>query len=137
MRVGFMSTAIIAGLAVASCGGEESGGPVTAASSPEKIADTYVSELEKVAGALEGIESADDAEAAAKIIQEASQSLEAITEALDGEISGMKAMRIFASRGNDLMALQQRIAASMTTLAQADPEMMTRISEEMEKLPSP
>lgn len=136
MRVGFICAAMIVGLGVSSCGGED-GGQVTADSSPEKIADTYMTELEKVAGALESIQSADDAEAAAKVIQEASQSLESITEALDGEISGMKAMRIFASRGNDIMAVQQRIAASMTSIAQSDPEMMKRISEEIDKLPSP
>lgn len=136
MRTLILSAAVAAGLTIAGCGGDESG-DITADSSPKKIADAYISEMTKVADALEGIESAEDTEAVAAVIQSASLALDDMTEALDGEISGMKAMRILGARAGDFMEVQQRIAASMGKLSMQDPEMMERLAEEMEKLPSP
>ncbi|MEM7568865.1 MAG: hypothetical protein AAF337_03625 [Pseudomonadota bacterium] len=128
-----MACVAVAGLTLASCGDD---GPVGASSSAKEIADTYMTELESVASAIESVKSEDDVEAAALAIKAAAKNLEGLTEELDGEISGIKAMRILGSRAGDFMEVQQRIGASLTKLSQENPEMMERISEAMEALPN-
>lgn len=138
MRGGYLAIALASALALSACGGEDSGGDaggVSASSSPKKIADTYISEMDNIADALESMIESDDPEAAAKVIQDATTTLNALSDSMEGELSGMKAMQIYGARSEDFMRVQQRIAMSMASLAQKDPMMLQRIQEEMNKLP--
>ncbi|MGD1953834.1 MAG: hypothetical protein ACFBZ9_01055 [Sphingomonadales bacterium] len=101
----------------------------------EALADGYLGEMATVADALESIESPEDVEAAAATIQAAADKLQAITEGLEDELTGMGAMRVLGAKAGEFMEVQQRIGEAMTRLNEKDPEWMEKIATAMDTLP--
>lgn len=124
--------ALTGALALSACGfGEDSGdGP-----SSQEIADTYITQMNKVADALDQINSEEDIEAVAATIQAAGAELQVISDELGGSLTGMKAMKVIGSRAGDFMKTQQRLITSLSAAAQRNPEIMQQIKKEMEELP--
>lgn len=124
---------ILAGaLTLSACGFGDDGGD---GPSSEEIADTYITEMNKVADAIDQINSEEDIEAVAATIQAAGVELQAISDQLGGSLTGMKAMKVIGSRAGDFMKTQQRLLTSMSAAAQRNPEIMQQIKKEMEQLP--
>lgn len=124
---------ILAGaLTLSACGFGDDGGD---GPSSAEIADTYITEMNKVADAIDQINSEEDMEAVAATIQAAGVELQAISDQLGGSLTGMKAMKFIGSRAGDFMKTQQRLLTSMSAAAQRNPEIMQQIKKEMEQLP--
>ena len=138
-------TAIAAtALLATGCGGEKSAQSDTAksgktvsaskAKSGGEIADVYVSQLTKIADAVESVEDEKTAKKAAKAIASASKELEALAEKVETMDQTKQAM-IFATRAQDFMGPQVRLATAMQKMATENPEHMELIQAELEKLP--
>lgn len=102
----------------------------------QKLADTYISEMDKIADALERVNDEASAQAAAKAIAEASNMMEAAKQAYGEEMSGPAAMAVFMPRQQEFIAVQSRISMGMAGIAQSNPQFLQMISAEMENLPS-
>lgn len=126
MKLSIFSAAVTAALLLAACGND---------TSYKDTMDDYITEMSKVADALDTIETQEDVEAAALIVKNAADEMTAMAEALDGGFNSVGALRALGSRAGEMMEVQQRIATSMATLAQKDPQLLSRISEEMDALP--
>ena len=133
----------VSGLVLAACGG--GGTDTETGSSPEAMdsaveaagtpsaADTYITNLELVADALESVEDEQSAAAAAAVIEEATDRLTAIADQLEGP----QAALIFISRQGEFLELQQRISTSLADLYVNDPELGQQLSDAMDSLPAP
>lgn len=132
MRTTTLSILLAGAIALSACGFGEDGGD---GPSSQEIADTYITEMNKVADALDQINSEEDIEAVAATIQAAGVELQTISDQLGGNLSGMKAMKVIGARAGDFMKTQQRLITSMSAAAQRNPEIMQQIKKEMEQLP--
>ena len=132
-----------AGLAVAllltGCGKKDdvhgkTGADITAKSSADDIGEAYINEMTRIADALESVEDEKSAKEAAKKLKVAVDGLNAMSEKLEGEISGPKAMQVFGGRYTELVEVQGRMATAMVNIQTNHPELMEIVSDEMERL---
>ena len=133
----------VSGLLLAACGGGETDTETT--SSPEagdssaqsagtpSAADTYITNLELVADALESVEDEQSAAAAAAVIEDATDRLNEMADQLEGP----QAALMFISRQSEFLELQQRISTSLADLYVNDPELGQQLSDAMDNLPAP
>lgn len=98
--------------------------------------DVYADEMNRIADAVEQVETADDAREVADVIADAREKMDAATAQLDGMSDAEKAM-ISSSRAAEVAKAQARIAASMTSLAMRDPEALRIITAEFRKISTP
>lgn len=131
MKLAFYSMVLGTALALASCGADEAGTGTPA----DEIAETYITEINKIADVLDTIESEEDLEAAALQLQDAAANLQGVMSELDGKLTSIKAMRVLGSRAGDLMSSQQRLASAVSAAAQRNPELMQKIQAEIKKIP--
>ena len=135
-----MKSALIAAFALAGvlaftgCGqGSRDGSDITSSSSPGAIGAAYVTEMTRIADALDTVTDEASARRAATEIRKAADGLENMQEQL-GDISGMRAMQIFGSNYQELMTAQTRMMTSMVRIQSEHPELMEIVSEEMNRL---
>jgi len=139
--------ALASALAMAACGGDKDGGdaadgsassaaesPVTAQSSNAEIVDAYLSEINDIAAAVEQVDDEQSAEAAARVIRDASDRLEAMNAEIGADMSSARAMAVFGPHQQELIQAQSRLAMSMSRLAINHPELMQSIQDEMSEL---
>lgn len=136
----FMKSALIAAFAFAGvfaftgCGqGSSDGTDITSKSSSSAVGAAYVTEMTRIADALDTVKDEASARRAATEIRKAADGLENMQEQL-GDISGMRAMQIFGSNYQELMTAQTRMMASMVRIQMENPELMEFVSDEMDRL---
>jgi len=117
---------------LAGCGGEKS---VKASDAKGgEVADVYLAQITNIADAVEAVDDEKSARAAAKAIAKAAREMEALSEAVEDMTPARRAM-VFASRAQDFMEPQMRLATSMQKLAIDHPEYLEIIQDEMDKMP--
>ncbi|GJL95526.1 MAG: hypothetical protein DHS20C05_19310 [Hyphococcus sp.] len=125
-------------LALGGCSGEKasdsSSSSVSGKTKKSKVVDVYVSQMDNIADALEEVTDEKSAKKAAQAITKASKELEALSETVEG-MSDIEKGMMFASRSQDFVAVQTRLATSMQKIAAENPEYIEMIQEEMEKMP--
>ncbi|MEL7029446.1 MAG: hypothetical protein AAGL49_09590 [Pseudomonadota bacterium] len=131
-------------LALSACGGSNDSGEagsdsgaasITADSSSNAVADAYITEMTKVADALESVTDEESAQAAAAVIQSASTAFDQMAAELDGEMNEAKWLAVAMARQEEFSEVQMRLASSMSKLGMENPALLQSLSEEMENLP--
>lgn len=153
MRVIISTAVLAASLGLVACGGKSddpaTGGGSTGSSAPpssssgggialtkeQKLANTYLGELNSIADAIEKVTDEASAEEAAKVIRAAGEKMEAEIAAYGGDIEGPQAMAIFLPRQQEFIQVQTRVSSSIARLAGTNPELMQKVSREMSNLP--
>ncbi len=120
-------------LALSACGGENGGG--IALTQEQKIANTYISEMEGVASAIEAVHDEKSAKQAAATIQEMKTTFEAMSVKYEGKMDSAAGAMAFTAKQQELVAVQSRIGMSMSKLAMSNPALMKIISDEMQDMP--
>lgn len=132
-----LAAACLAGaLSLAGCGkpGEVEGKDISAKSSAEDIGAAYITEMTRIADALDTVKDEASAKAAAAKIRAASEGLEKMSDELEGDMDPAKAMRIFGGRYQELIQAQSRIATAMMRINTEHPELWDIVSAEMDSL---
>lgn len=112
-------------LVLAACGGDAN-----------EAADVFAEEMNRIADAVEKVETADDAREVAGVIADARAKMDIATAELEDMSDAEKAM-ISSARASEVARAQARIAASMSTLAMRDPEALQIISAEFRQIGTP
>ena len=99
-------------------------------------ADVFADEMNRIADAVEQVETADDARSVAEVIADARAKMDVATAEINAMSDVEKAM-MSSSRASDIAQAQARIAASMSMLAMRDPEALKIISAEFRKINTP
>ena len=109
---------------------------VAAAQSPEdQIADAYLREMTKIADAFESVTDEASAEQAGQVIRSAKTTMDAMTEALEADLSGPKLVQILGPRQTEFLQVQTRLSVSMTQLGLNNPDLMQTLNAELEGMP--
>lgn len=139
MQRNFLAAALLAAaVSLSGCGAEKGAvdsQTITKSSSGSDMASAYVTEMNRVAHALENVTDEASARAAAEDITAAALGMKSLAEALEG--SGMKQMEAAAAmsrHGQEIAALQVRIMTRMNELQQSHPELAGIVSEEVDRL---
>lgn len=120
----FATLVLMAGsLALAGCG--DSGGTQ---------AETFVDEMNRIADAVEQVNSEEDARGVAHLIADAQKNMEEASKSLEGMSEAKKAMAL-AAHAQDMQKAQMRLATAMSKLATRDQDALRIISDEMGKMP--
>ncbi|PKP78809.1 MAG: hypothetical protein CVT81_02090 [Alphaproteobacteria bacterium HGW-Alphaproteobacteria-3] len=120
----FATLMLMAGsLALAGCG--DSGGTQ---------AETFVDEMNRIADAVEQVNSEEDARGVAHLIADAQKNMEEASKSLEGMSEAKKAMAL-AAHAQDMQKAQMRLATAMSKLATRDQDALRIISDEMGKMP--
>lgn len=137
------------GVLLAACGGGESASNATndssliesrkldsaeKANTAEQAVEVYSVHLNRIADAIESIESDADAENAARTIALASQEFEILAEKFDNA-NKVRLASAFARSADDLTQPQMRIGLAMQKLAMQNPDYLQKISEAMDEMP--
>ena len=127
--------AVFAGtLAFTGCGQSGTDGTdISSKSSSGAIGAAYVTEMTRIADALDTVTDEASARSAATEIRKAADGLENMQEEL-GDISGMRAMQIFGSNYEELVTAQTRMMNAMIRIQTENPELMDYVSDEMDRL---
>ncbi len=137
MKSHILAAALLAGaLSLTACGPKAGveGSDITSSSSPAAIGAAYVTEMTRIADALDTVKDEESARAAAIEIRKAADGLKTMEEALGGDMSGLRAMQILGSNYQGLVAAQTRMMTSMMRIQSENPELMNYIGEEMDRL---
>lgn len=140
MKTGFMAAAgLAAALLLTGCGNKEgvhgkTGAEITAKSSAKDIGEAYINEMTRIADALESVEDEQSAKAAARKLKVAVDGLNSMSESLEGEMSGPKAMQVFGGRYAELIEVQGRMASALIDIQTNHPELMDIVGEEIDRL---
>ena len=123
-------------LTLAACG--DSGDSASKGSSSDysnktEVVEGYISEISKIADALESVTDKDSAEKAAKQIAKINAELDTITTAAE-DMNQITFATAMAGKASDFQAAQIRISTAMQKLSQ-DHELMMILSEEINKTP--
>ena len=134
----------LASLALVSCGGDgesakkdaESGKVIQAekAKTADQAVEVYAVHLNRIADAVEAIESENDADKAAKVIAEATGEFEILVEKFQGA-NQMQLAMAFAKQAGELGQPQVRIATAVQKLASENPEYLERIEDALRDMP--
>ncbi len=129
-----------AALALSGCGGEKAGESSASSVSgkkvkKDKVVDVYVGQMDHIADALEGVKDEKSAKKAAQAITNAAKELNALSDTVES-MSDMEKGLMFASRSQEFISVQTRLATSMQKIAAENPEYMQMIQEEMKKMPA-
>lgn len=128
---------VLAGaLALAGCGqgGAPEGKDITKNSSAKDIGAAYLTEMTRIADALETVRDEQSAKAAAGKISKAAEGLKKMGKALKDETDPLKAMQIFGSNYTQVVETQGRMMTELMRIQTEHPELMDIISAEMDKL---
>jgi len=137
-----------AGLALAACGGEDASNrageaasaaaEITENSPADAVADAYVSEMGKVAAALEQV-AADEmsADAAASAIRSAAEALDQMSDVVEADGDEAQWLLMALTRRQDFIEVQSRMGVAMAQLSQKDPELLEEVMRAMAELPDP
>lgn len=137
MKRGFVAAVVLAGaLALAGCGqgGAPEGKDITKNSSAKDIGAAYLTEMTRIADALETVKDEQSAKAAAGKISRAAEGLNKMGDALKDETDPLKAMQIFGNNYTQVVETQGRMMTELMRIQSEHPELMDIISAEMEKL---
>ena len=104
------------------------------ANTAEQAVEVYSVHLNRIADAIESIESDADAENAARTIALASQEFEILAEKFD-DANKVRLASAFARSADDLTQPQMRIGLAMQKLAMQNPDYLQKISEAMDEMP--
>lgn len=133
---------------LAACGGGDSKSDIKSdapaakrvALTPEaKMIDNYLVSMDKIADAIENVDDEASARNAASKIAAIQEEMEKLTEEFEGsEMNQQRAYMAMMSgpRRNEMIQTQTRISTSMMKLM-TQPELISIIQEEMEKIPQP
>lgn len=144
--------ALVASLALAGCGDKEpkpqgdaitpqSDAPTkevkksTAAPPIQKLANSYFSEMDKMAEALESVTDQASAEKAAATIAQVNANLEKLIDEAKKESSELSLAALAISQQEKFVAVQTRVTSAMTTLALNNPALMAGLAEAISKTP--
>ena len=140
MKTGWIAAAGLAtALLMTGCGKKDgiegkTGADITAKSSADDIGEAYINEMTRIADALESVEDEKSAKAAAKKLKVAVDGLNTMSEELDDQLDGPKAMQVFGTRYPELMQVSMRMATEMQRIQTQHPELMEIVSEEVDRL---
>ncbi len=134
--------AIVASLALVACGGKTSSDGAASkglesaekAKNVDQAVEVYSVHLNKIADAIESIESESDADKAAKIIAEATGEFEILADKFSGANKMQMAMAL-AKQANEVGQPQMRIAVAVQDLASNNPEYLERIETALREMP--
>jgi len=118
-------------------GADEAVSSIDAGSSNREIANAYLNEMETVVTALENVNDEASAEAAAKVLRDASERFDAMNAEMEGELDGARGMAIFGARQDEFIQMQTRMGMAMSRLAMSNPELMMSLQDEMQALNAP
>jgi hypothetical protein len=137
MKNGLFAAVVLAGaLALTGCGqgGAPEGKDITRNSSAKDIGAAYLTEMTRIADALETVKDEQSARAAAVQISKAAAGLNKMGEAVNENMDPLKAMQIFGDNYAQVAEVQGRMMTSLMRIQQEHPELMDIISSEMDKL---
>lgn len=137
MKNGFFAAVVLAGaLVLAGCGqgGAPEGKNITKNSSAQDIGAAYLTEMTRIADALETVKDEQSAKAAAGKISKAAEGLNKMGEVLKDDTDPLKAMQIFGGNYTQVVETQGRMMTELMRIQTEHPELMEIISAEMEKL---
>lgn len=137
MMNGFFAAAVLAGaLALAGCGqgGAPEGKDITKNSSAKDIGAAYLTEMTRIADALETVKDEESAKAAAVEISKAAVGLNKMGEVLKDDTDPLKAMQIFGNNYTQVVETQGRMMTELMRIQTEHPELMEIVSAEMDKL---
>ncbi len=128
-----------AALMLGGCSGEKSDASGSSSVSgkkvkSEKVVDVYVAQMGNIADALETVDDEASAKKAAQAITKASKELKALSATVEN-MSDMQKGMMFASRAQDFVAVQTRLATAMQKIAVENPAYMEMLQAEMQKMP--
>lgn len=99
------------------------------------VANAWFEEMGTITTALNTVDDEASADAAAKRIADAQARLQAAYDAFDGEFTAADAMSIFGSRIQDMNTTQIELSQAMMKLQMEKPELMQRVSAQLDKMP--
>ena len=137
MKRGLFAAVVLAGaLALSGCGqgGAPEGKDITKNSSAKAIGAAYLTEMTRIADALETVKDEQSAKAAAGKISKAAEGLNKMGDALKGETDPLKAMQIFGNNYTQVVEVQGRMMTELMRIQQEHPELMEIVSAEMDKM---
>ena len=104
-------------------------------SAPEAM-DLYVVLMKKIASAVDNVKDEATADAAARTINETSQTMEILANRAKNQITPHEWMAVTAARQQEFVEIQNRMSNAFMRLAQTNPSLLERISDAMQDLPS-
>ncbi|MEQ8747038.1 hypothetical protein [Pyruvatibacter sp.] len=110
---------------LAACGGDAN-----------NAADVFADEMNRIADAVEQVQTAEDARNVAEIITDARARMDVATAEIEAMSDVEKAM-MSSAHASKIAQAQARIATSMSMLAMRDPEALKIISAEFRKIKTP
>ncbi|GAB5471083.1 MAG: hypothetical protein Kilf2KO_41130 [Rhodospirillales bacterium] len=109
---------------------------VSDVSSAGEAVDLYISQLDRIAGALEQVKDQASADVAAASIDETVQEMDRLSGEMEGKITPDQWLSAMTQRQQEMTQIQTRISSAMMQIVQKNPALIQRMNASMQGIPT-